>query len=152
MIASASLFRYNTGMKKIPLIALMIFLFYSPFQYAGVPGEHAIDTWLTGCMDKDPSTRGMNSCLGQAYEKWDVELNRVYRELSGKLDMEARAVLRETQRAWIAFRDRELAWLAKFYGGMDGTMYSTMLAADRVELVRKRALTLLSLLDVLREK
>lgn len=111
---------------------------------------HPVDAWLASCVEKDPSSQGMNQCLGQAYEKWDAELNRVYRELSSELgDGLLRPALREAQRAWIAFRDGELAWLAKFYGGLDGSMYRNMLAADRVELVRGRALELLSLLDVL---
>ena len=62
------------------------------------------------------------------------------------MSAEPRAVLREAQRAWIAFRDRELAWLAKFYGGLAGTMYANMLAADRVDLVKRRVLELASYL------
>ncbi len=63
-----------------------------------------------------------------------------------------RPSLREAQRAWVAFRDGELAWLAAFYGGLDGSMYRSMLAADRVELVRKRVLELTSFLDVLEQE
>jgi uncharacterized protein YecT (DUF1311 family) len=136
-------------MKKAIWLTGIILAVGLPLLSAGSAAKHPIDAWLTNCMEKDPSTQGMNACLGQAYEKWDLELNRVYRELSGKLDPEAQAVLRETQRAWIAFRDRELAWLAKFYGGMDGTMYSNMLAADRVDLVKRRVLELASYLDVI---
>lgn len=139
-------------MKKTFFISCSILLVGLLLPGADSPSRHAIDVWLTNCMEKDPSTKGMNACLGQAYEKWDLELNRVYLELGGKLDPEARGVLREAQRAWIAFRDRELAWLAKFYGGLDGTMYSNMLAADRVDLVKRRVLELGSYLDVLRQQ
>jgi uncharacterized protein YecT (DUF1311 family) len=117
------------------------------------PGAlHPVDAWLAACMEKDPSTQGMNRCLGQAYEKWDAELNRVYQELGGKLGEGLRPALREAQRAWIAFRDGESDWLAKFYGGLDGSMYRNMLAADRVELVRRRVLELNSFLDVLEQE
>ncbi|MCU0236414.1 MAG: DUF1311 domain-containing protein [Acidobacteria bacterium] len=113
---------------------------------------HSVDSWLAACQEKDPSAQGMNQCLGQAYEKWDAELNRAYRELGGRLDEGLRPALREAQRAWVAFRDGELAWLAKFYGGLDGSMYRNMLAADRVELVRRRVLELISFLDVLEQE
>jgi uncharacterized protein YecT (DUF1311 family) len=119
---------------------------------AAPAAAHPVDAWLAACMEKDPSTQGMNRCLGQAYEKWDAELNRVYRELGGRLDEGRRPALREAQRAWDAFRDGELAWLAKFYGGLDGSMYRNMLAADRVELVRRRVLELNSSLDVLEQE
>lgn len=119
-------------------------------EAAPAPGkEHPVDSWLKGCMEKDPSTQGTNACLGQALVRWDSEMNRVYQELNGRLDAERRSNLREAQRAWIAFRDRELAWLGGFYGRLEGSMYGSMLAADRVEVTRKRVLELGSLLDVL---
>ncbi len=114
--------------------------------------EHAIDTWLKGCMAKDPSTQGTNACLAQALARWDGEMNRVYQELNGRLDAGRRSTLREAQRAWVAFRDRELAWLGEFYGKLEGSMYGSMLAADKVEVTRKRALELDSLLDVLAQE
>lgn len=124
----------------------------APANSVGATARHPVDAWLTACMEKDPSTQGTNRCLGQAYEKWDAELNRAYRELSARLAEGLRPSLREAQRAWVDFRDRDLAWLAAFYGGLDGSMYRSMLAADRVELVRKRVLELLSLRDVLEQE
>jgi len=135
-------------MKKTILLVLAILAICMPASSTSERSKHSIDEWLTECMKKNSFSQGMNDCLGQAYEKWDLELNRVYRELSARLDTEARIVLREAQRAWLEYRDRELAWLAKFYGGLDGTMYSTMLAADRVDLLKRRVLELASLLDV----
>lgn len=111
--------------------------------------EHPIDAWLSGRMRREPSSQEMNACLGQAYEKWDAELNRVYRELGAKLAGDGQATLRHAQRSWVAFRDSELAWLAAFYGGRQGSMYANMLAADRVELVRRRVLELSSWLELL---
>jgi uncharacterized protein YecT (DUF1311 family) len=139
-------------MKKSLLFAWTMLAVCLPLLNADSATKHPIDVWLTSCMEKDPSTKGLNACLEQAYGKWDLELNRVYQELSGRLSVETRAVLREGQRAWISFRNRELAWLAKFYGGLAGTMYTSMLAADRVDLVKRRVLELASYLDVLKQQ
>ncbi len=129
-------------------------LFLSSFggPLPGAKKEHAIDSWLKGCMEKDASTLGTNACLTQALARWDKEMNRVYQELNGRLDAEGRNTLRDAQRAWVAFRDRELAWLGDFYGRLEGSMYGSMLVADRVEVTRRRALELDSLLDVLEQE
>lgn len=111
--------------------------------------EHPIDSWLKGCMEKDPSTQGTNACLAQALVRWDNEMNRAYQELAGRLDAGRKNSLREAQQDWVVFRDKELAWLGAFYGRLEGSMYGSMLAADRVEVTRKRTLELDSLLDVL---
>jgi uncharacterized protein YecT (DUF1311 family) len=113
------------------------------------PAKHPIDQRLSDCMAKDPSTQGMLLCLEQGYSRWDAELNRVYKELMGKLSPEEQGVLKESQRAWLKQRDETFNLLRMIYAKKDGTMYLTMQAADRVEIVQKRALELASYLDVI---
>lgn len=113
--------------------------------------RHAIDVWLDECLAKDPSTAGTLTCLGQAYAKWDAELNATYQKLFAKLPADGQSALRESQRAWLKYRDQEFLFLDGLYGLMDGSMYQTMRAADRVDVVRKRALELSSYIDVLEE-
>jgi uncharacterized protein YecT (DUF1311 family) len=132
-------------------------LFLGSFSMAllaadGPPKKHPLDLWLDGCTQRDPSTRGMNECLAQAYAGWDQELNRTYRELLSRLDEASQDALRESQRAWIAFRDREFTLLDKLYGSMEGTMYVTMRLADRVDLIKRRTLELQSYADVLNSR
>ncbi|MCJ7587302.1 MAG: DUF1311 domain-containing protein [Candidatus Aminicenantes bacterium] len=113
------------------------------------PKKHPIDQWLSECMEKDPSTQGMLLCLDEAYRRWDAELNRVYQDLMSRLTPDERAALRESQRAWLKQRDEMFKLLDAIYGRKEGTMFLTMRAADRVEIVQKRALELLGVLDVL---
>jgi uncharacterized protein YecT (DUF1311 family) len=113
------------------------------------PAKHPIDAWLEQCTAKDESTAGQLSCLGEAFGKWDAELNRVYKALTTKLPETGRASLKTAQLAWLEFRDEELKLLDAFYDPLDGSMYRLMKAADRVDLIRKRALELASYLDVL---
>ncbi len=48
----------------------------------------------------------------EAMRQSDVELNRVYQKaLAAMPDADAKAKLRESQRAWVAFRDAEMARL-----------------------------------------
>lgn len=118
----------------------------------GQQKKHPLDLWLDGCMQKNPSTQGMNECLAMAYEKWDQELNRAYRELLSRLDEPSRGILRESQRAWISFRDSEFLLLDKIYRSMEGTLYGTMRLADRVDLIKRRTLELQSYVDVLNSR
>jgi uncharacterized protein YecT (DUF1311 family) len=121
-----------------------------PPQKAGNgPAKHPIDAWLEQCTAKDESTAGQLTCLGEAFGKWDTELNRVYKTLAAKLPEAGRTTLRTAQLAWLKFRDEELKLLDAFYDPLDGSMYRLMKAADRVDLIRKRSLELASYLDVL---
>lgn len=100
-------------------------------------------------MAKDPSTRGMLLCLEEGYRRWDAELNRVYKELMNRLTLEEQGTLRESQKAWLKQRDETFKLLQIIYAKKDGTMYLTMKAADRVDIVQKRTRELSSYLDVL---
>ena len=44
-----------------------------------------------------------------AGEQWDAELNKYYKIVMGKLDAAGQAKLKESQRAWLKFRDAELS-------------------------------------------
>jgi len=61
----------------------------------------------------------MNHQAAKDFEKADAELNRRYAALMAKLpDAESKRKLKESQRAWIAFRDAEAAFAAdQFRGG-----------------------------------
>lgn len=113
------------------------------------PAKHPIDAWLEDCTARDESTTGQTACLAAAYEKWDAELNRVYQELTAVLPELSRPALKSAQVAWLRQRDEEFKLLDALYDPLDGSMYRVMKAADRVDIVRKRALALSSYLDVL---
>ncbi|HEY6152633.1 MAG TPA: lysozyme inhibitor LprI family protein [Candidatus Udaeobacter sp.] len=61
----------------------------------------------------------MNRQTAKDFHKTDAELNSTYAALMAKLpDAESKRKLKESQRAWIAFRDAEAAFAAdQFRGG-----------------------------------
>ena len=66
----------------------------------------------------------MNHQAAKDFHKADAELNSAYAALMAKLpDAESKRKLKESQRAWIAFRDAEAAFAAdQFRGGSGATL------------------------------
>ena len=76
----------------------------------------------------------MNAEARADFKKADAELNKTYEALLKKLpDAESKQKLKESQRAWLAFRDAEAAFAA---GG--GTMAPTLRYATMTELTEQR--------------
>ncbi|HTH27634.1 MAG TPA: lysozyme inhibitor LprI family protein [Sphingobium sp.] len=65
----------------------------------------------------------MNICAGKAYQKSDAELNKLYREIEGRLkdDADTKKLLVSAQKAWVAFRDAECNFSSSPVAG--GTAY-----------------------------
>lgn len=104
--------------------------------------NHPIDRELEQKIDEDPSTAGMINALQWAEKEWDKLLNANYKALMEKLDKESQGRLRESQRAWIKFRDLEYEFNGSFWGSFDGTMYRTFSPSFRTDFVKERALRL----------
>lgn len=90
--------------------------------------------------DCDKNQQTMNLCAQQRYEKADAALNRTYnRNLKAQPDVAAQHRLRDAQRAWISYRDKDCAveagpretsgsiWPLQYYGCLERhTMRRTM--------------------------
>lgn len=70
--------------------------------------------------DNATTTRDMITCTQMDLNLADGDLNATYQELRSDLDKKGRLLLRDAQRAWIAFRDAECARQADIVRG--GTM------------------------------
>lgn len=109
---------------------------------------HPIEKRLNTCMEKAGSTAAMVACVDKAQKEWDAELNSVYQRLQKILPAKGQAELKESQRAWIAFRDREIKVLRTFYTGRQGTMYIPMATDSVMQITKDRALQIDHLLDI----
>jgi uncharacterized protein YecT (DUF1311 family) len=112
---------------------------------------HPIDVNTEHCVENNASTSGMVACYSEAAEVWDLELNRVYKQLQGKLKPKAQDALKQAQRAWMAQRDKEFDLINAIHAQLDGTMWIPVMMEKRVNVVKARTLVLQSYVDVLKE-
>lgn len=130
-------------------ILLLMFLCFPLSVFA--QNENQIDSELTACMDKDPSTMGVLRCIDSAYKKWDDELNNNYQRLMDLLDDEAKNKLKESERKWAEYRDLEFKNIESIYSKKEGTMYLPMMAIDKMNVIKKRALQLMDYYQLVTE-
>lgn len=101
--------------------------------------------------DDAPNNAAHIQCADREFKKHDAELNRVYRQLLAQTDNtpEAaygpppRAALKQSQRAWLMFRDTNCHWDATtFYGGSQQAVIRISCLAiatrDRVDALKER--------------
>lgn len=112
---------------------------------------NTIDLNTESCLNTNPSTAGMLECFTHAEQEWDTELNRVYKTLQSQLKPAGQDALKQAQRAWIAQRDKEFELINAIHAQMDGTMWISVMANKRADVVKERALALQSYLDLLTE-
>jgi uncharacterized protein YecT (DUF1311 family) len=76
-------------------------------EKAGHDRSSCVGALAKKCIQKEGNTSNavLNECYGREAAVWDVRLNASYRAALAKMDKEASANLRKTQRAWIAWRD-----------------------------------------------
>lgn len=122
-------------------IALLLCITNSAFAQEE-PVPHPIDIWLQQELEKDYTTMGMRAAMNTAREKWDREMNEIYTRLMSRLNKEQKASLRESQRAWLKFRDAEGKVISSIIASKEGTMWQLTATSNGMDLVRARALQL----------
>jgi uncharacterized protein YecT (DUF1311 family) len=101
-----------------------------------------IDKFYNECIERDGSTASMSDCTRQAAKMWDAEMNKAYNKLLHLLGPTKGQAARESQRAWILFRDQELHAIADIYSLLQGTMYAPAQEYSRLRLTKERTLLL----------
>lgn len=78
-------------------------------------------------------------CYGQRYEQADIELNRTYKALMVKLDKSDQQLLKDSQRAWLKYKDAEASYIARLQPNEQvGSFERRVYAAANLELLEKR--------------
>lgn len=78
-------------------------------------------------------------------EAWDIELNKVYKDLMNKLPESEKIKLRNSERKWIVERDKKLEMLSD----EDGTNVNVMKSGMKYQLTKERTLILAKVYDKL---
>ena len=106
---------------------------------------HQIDLWYESAMkDVGGITVNIRNVQSEAYARWDKVLNRVYSDIMAKLNEQDKVKLRDSQRAWIKFRDAEVKWLwsGAMYG-QGGTLAPVIVSDISRGYVRQRVCDLM---------
>lgn len=103
-------------------------------------------------MSEDYSTTGMVIATNDYYDELDKVLNKVYKELMATLSPDEKIALRDSQRAWIKFREKEVAFSADLYSKKEGTIYRLFTPANRVSLMKNRIMDLVSYLSTQKDE
>ncbi|WP_292425356.1 lysozyme inhibitor LprI family protein [Mesorhizobium sp.] len=112
-------------MKRLLHAAGLALLFATPAAHSAATDCAAAKTQadLATCTTKDAASS-------------DVALNAVYKALAGRLSPADLERLRDAQRAWIPFRDKECAFRTQPYA--DGSVYSSLVETCKAELTKAR--------------
>jgi len=101
-------------MKRIVPVVLCIFLLLSA-SFAKTQKERQIQP----CENRGSQAEA-SDCAYREYKAADAELNQIYGRLAATLDAEDKAQLKESELAWIKFRDSYCSFESSQYKG--GTM------------------------------
>jgi len=128
------------NIKQLVVVLMMVVI---PVLPLFAQDKHPIDKAEDVCISKNSTTAGMVNCSNEARKKWDAEMNKYYKLLMGVLDKKGQDKLRESQLAWLKFRDAEFESIENMYHQM-ATMYIPIRSGDRMDIVKQRALQLKS--------
>lgn len=126
------------------ILLTIILTIFSLITYGQVDSAYQIDKELQDCLNSSENytNKGMSDCVITATEKWDFELNKVYKKLLDLLTAEQKEKLNIAQRKWIEYRDKEIEFSNQIYYDMQGTMWIPVAAQTKLHLTRKRTIDL----------
>lgn len=128
-------------MKKVLLLTCLIL---SVVAFSQTKKEHPIDLLESKCINqKDISNADKCNCIIQAQESWDKELNKSYNLLKTKLPKETFETLKESQKQWLLYRDKEYEFSSKYFSEIkQGTLWYAVSESLKRDLVKRRAIEL----------
>jgi uncharacterized protein YecT (DUF1311 family) len=91
------------------------------------------------------TTIEMHECLNEQFRKADADLNAAYKEVMAQLSESRQAKLREAQKAWIVFRERNAEFAASAEEG--GTLAPLTHMLTMAEMTEERVAQLKDILN-----
>jgi uncharacterized protein YecT (DUF1311 family) len=94
---------------------------------------------LTSSYGQDPNFKPPGTEERAAVDRANTELDKIYKELMGKLDADQQKSLKEAQRAWIKWRDAEAVLIARVAGDIGGSALRVDSLIEQEKLIKQRA-------------
>ncbi|MFH7003649.1 lysozyme inhibitor LprI family protein [Flavobacterium bizetiae] len=137
-------------MNKLLIILLSLFSLTAFSQTKGKK-ENLIDVQEKKCLDKeDITTAEQCNCTIKAQKDWDKELNKYYSMLKTKLSKEDFEVLKNSQKQWISYRDKEFLFISKYFLEIkQGTMWYPIAQGKKKEIIKLRVAELKNYYEML---
>jgi uncharacterized protein YecT (DUF1311 family) len=93
---------------------------------------------LTSSHGQDPDWKPPGSDEQAAVDAANGTIDKVYSELMSKLDDKQQKSLKDTQRAWIKWRDAEAEFVARLGGAIGGSALRVDFANAQLKLIQER--------------
>jgi uncharacterized protein YecT (DUF1311 family) len=101
-------------MKRVILCALLV-----PLWLSAAGARTQKQRPIQPC-EEQSSQAEASACAYREYKAADAELNKAYGRLASKLEADGKALLKDSELAWIKYRDTTCVFESSFYKG--GTM------------------------------
>ncbi|WP_353154717.1 lysozyme inhibitor LprI family protein [Pollutimonas bauzanensis] len=110
----------------------IVLVFFGLAPVESMSQAHAVD-----CANASAQST-LNECADKDYKKSDAELNKLYKDIRGRLSDQPDAVkkLVAAQKAWVAFRDAECGFSS--FRSQDGSAYPMLISMCRDGLTQTR--------------
>jgi uncharacterized protein YecT (DUF1311 family) len=95
-------------------------------------------TAFTSSYGQEPSWKRPGSEEAAAVDRANADIDRVYKQLVGKMDIEQQESLKKAQRAWIKWRDVEADLIARLGGAVGGSAFRVDYSNALTKLIQQR--------------
>jgi uncharacterized protein YecT (DUF1311 family) len=86
------------------------------------------------CKSQNLNQMQLDQCAGMDFQKSDAKLNALYKSMMSKYDAANGALLKSSERAWIAYRDAECSYETNLtVGGTINPMMDTMCRTKKTD-------------------
>ena len=109
---------------------------------------HPIDKAERDCIEKQDSTQAMNECTYKARDAWYKEIDKYINLLKNVTSKEDYNNILEAQNQWKKYQEAEFEAVS-IISEKQGTMFQNTAAGLKTDLVKKRALDIKELYDIL---
>jgi uncharacterized protein YecT (DUF1311 family) len=104
------------------------------------PSYSETDRDLENCLSSSNAAKsaGMNDCIVRIAADWSRRMDIAYQRLLTKLDPTSRRLLQDSQRSWVTYRTKDLAFAHGPWRSHGGTFEQLDIAALRLEELQNR--------------